>query len=287
VRRALDLLGFPPDAKLLIIHADDLGMCHSVNAATFEALDEHAISSASVMVPCPWLGEVAEYARRAPGADLGVHLTLTSEWKHYRWRPVSDQPSSSLVDDTGHFFDAASATWKLAEVALELSAQVLAAKRAGLAPTHIDSHMLAVFGNAELTRAYIELGRKNEIPFLASGPLMSSLESMIGDTDIVVDNIYSLRPGLPPNEWKQYYLRVLASITPGLNQLIVHLGYDDPELQAVTSGRAFWGAAWRQRDYDAVMSEEFKLALREHNIQLIGWNKLNSLRHLPATTSED
>lgn len=77
--RALDLLGYPADAKLLIIHADDLGMCRSVNAAIFKALDEQAISSASAMVPCPCFGEAAEYAKRKPGRDLGIHLTLTSE----------------------------------------------------------------------------------------------------------------------------------------------------------------------------------------------------------------
>ena len=80
MKRALDLLGLPPDAKLLIIHGDDLGMCHSVNAATFKALDEQAISSASAMVPCPWFSEVAEYARGNPGNDLGVHVVRNSPY---------------------------------------------------------------------------------------------------------------------------------------------------------------------------------------------------------------
>jgi hypothetical protein len=281
VKRALDLLGFPRDAKLLIIHGDDLGMCHSVNAATFKALDEQAISSASAMVPCPWFPEVAEYAIRNSGADLGIHLTLTSEWKYYRWRPIVGDQGLSLVDDTGHFFHhATGAAWNLDEARMELSAQIVQAGRAGIVSTHIDSHMLSVLENVDLTKAYIELGRSNGIPFLISDSLTTGIEHLVIDTDIVVDKVFSLRPGLPEHEWKEYYLRVLRSITPGLNQLIVHLGYDDPELQAVTSGHAFWGAAWRQRDHDAVMSDEFRSALKEHNIQLIGWNKLNSLRTL-------
>jgi chitin disaccharide deacetylase len=148
LKRALDLLGLSPDAKLLIIHADDLGMCHSANAATFKALDEQAISSASAMVPCPWFSEVAEYARANPGGDLGVHLTLTSEWKYYRWRPVASHQFASLVDDTGHFFHhATGASWNLDEAQIELSAQVSHAKHAGVVPTHIDSHALSVFTN--------------------------------------------------------------------------------------------------------------------------------------------
>ncbi len=288
MKRALDLLGCPPDAKLLIVHADDLGMCHSVNAATFEALDEQAITSASVMVPCAWFPEVAEYATRNPKRDLGIHLTLTSEWKQYRWRPlIGVESGASLVDGTGHFLPRAPAAgWKLEEARSELSAQLEHARRTGLIPTHIDSHMLSVFGNADLTKAYFDLGRQIGIPFFVSSPLIPGLEHLITDADIVVDNVFSLRPGLPEREWTEYYLRVLRSLKPGLNLLIVHLGYDDTELQAVTSGHAFWGAAWRQRDYDAVMSEEFRSAIKENNIQLMGWNQLNSLRQLSASGSE-
>ena len=158
MKSALELLGYAPEAKLLIVHADDLGMCHSVNAATCKALDEQAITSASVMVPCAWFCEAAEYASRNAGRDVGIHLTLTSEWTQYRWRPLAG--GTSLTDGTGHFLSRAPASgWKLDEARLELSMQIERAQRAGLAPTHLDSHMLAVFGNADLTAAYFELGR--------------------------------------------------------------------------------------------------------------------------------
>jgi hypothetical protein len=212
-------------------------------------------------------------------------LTLTSEWAHHRWGPILGIDSvASLVDEGGHFFPRAQVnTWKLEEVREELSAQIQKVKNAGVVPTHIDSHMLAVFGSVDLTKTYTGLGRKNGVPFLSAasffaGSLGSELDRIISDSDIVVDNIFSLRPGLPEREWKNYYLRVLKALKPGLNQLIVHLGYDDAELRAITSGHAFWGAAWRQRDYDAVMSEEFRSAVKEENIQLVGWNQLNSLR---------
>jgi chitin disaccharide deacetylase len=169
---------------------------------------------------------------------------------------------------------------------MEWSAQILQARQTGMNPTHIDSHMLCALANPALAKVYIELGRSNGIPFLISSSLNSEVEHLLTNTDIVVDQVFSLRPGLPHKHWEQYYLRVLRSISPGLNVLIVHLGYDDAELQAVTAGRAFWGAAWRQRDYDAVTSDAFRSALKEYNIQLIGWNKLTSLTQGRPSASE-
>ena len=88
-------LGYPASARLLVIHADDLGMAHSVNSAIFEAFENHWITSASILVPCPWFPEVATWAKTHPDADLGIHLDLNSEWTTYRWRPISPGENSA------------------------------------------------------------------------------------------------------------------------------------------------------------------------------------------------
>src|SRR5829696_2193151 len=142
-RSLAERLGYPRDAKLVIVHADDLGMSHSVNAATIKAFESGLVNSGSIMVPCPWLPEIAAYARANPQADLGLHLTLTSEWTNFRWSPVSPRDRvPSLLDKDGYFRLTESEAAKYAdpkEVELEVRAQIERAKAAGIVPTHLDS----------------------------------------------------------------------------------------------------------------------------------------------------
>ena len=268
-------LGYPANAKLLILHGDDLGVAHSVDAASLDALDRGAITSASIMMPTPWVTEVAAYARAHPSADLGLHLTLTSEWETYRWGSVEAKDKvQSLLDSTGTFpsdVPPVVARAKVAEVELELRAQVERALALGIRPTHLDSHMGALFGSAELIATYIKVAHDYRLPFLAPRGLP------VGPNDVVLDQIVIAGPEVARDRWKQFYLDAIAGLKPGLTEMIVHLGHDDAELQAVTVNHEPYGSAWRQRDYDVVTSAEFKKALADNHVVLVRWRDLGKL----------
>lgn len=272
-------LGHPADAKLLILHGDDLGVAHSADSAIFDALDRGAISSASIMVPTPWLTEVAAYARAHPNADLGLHLTLTSEWKTYRWGSVeSSDKVPSLVDSTGTFPSdekTVAARAKPLEVERELRAQVERALALGIRPTHLDSHMGALFTTPELNAVYEKVARAYHLPFLTlRGSPRAAPQTPLSPSDVALDAVVIAGPQVPRDQWKAYYLGEIAKLKPGLTEMIVHLGYDDSELQAVMVDHEPYGSAWRQRDYDVVTSPEFKKALRDNHVILVTWREL-------------
>lgn len=271
-------LGYAPDSRLLIIHSDDLGMAHSVDMAAFEALEKGWISSASIMVPCPWFSEVAEFARRNQQLDLGLHLTLTSEWKSYRWGPSSRNPVPSLVDKH-HYLPHATAALKAADPAdvdQELRAQVEKARAAGVNFTHLDSHMGALFETAELYRVYQQVAHDYHVPNLlanAGSPHGKHKLEVAVDT-LVISKDLQMRPFRSRKKWRKTYEQMLRQLKPGgVYQLILHLGLDNAELKAI-SGDASWGATWRQADYDLVRDPEFQQFLREQKFVIITWKDL-------------
>ena len=278
-------LGHPANSKLLILHADDLGAAHSVNAASFDALDKGAISSASVMIPTPWIAEVAAYARTHPNADLGLHLTLNAEWETYKWGSVESKDKvPSLLDSAGVFPNETApvaARAKADEVERELRAQVDRALALGIRPTHLDSHMGALFTTPELIGTYIKVARAYRLPFLALRGDPRSPTPFLTDKDVVLDAVVIAGPEVPREQWKDFYLKAIAGLKPGLTEMIVHLGYDDAELRAVTVNHEPYGSAWRQRDYDVVMSPEFKKALQDNKVILVTWKDLLRIAQQP------
>jgi chitin disaccharide deacetylase len=276
-------LGYPADSKLLIIHADDLAVAHSEDAASFDALDKRAASSASIMIPCPWLTEVADYAMAHPDADLGLHLTLTSEWQVYRWGPVSprDQvpslfgPSGYLWPETGPAVEHIKAD----EAEREIRAQVERAEAMGIHPTHLDSHMAVLFARPDLFAAYVKVAHEYRLPFLAMRDANAppALRAVLSDKDIVPDAIVMANPKIAASEWTNFYATAIQNLKPGFTEIIVHLGHDDAELRAVTLNHPDYGAAWRQRDYDVITSPEFKRQLDQHHVILIHWSEIKKL----------
>ena len=279
-------LGHPADSKLLILHADDLGAAHSIDAASFDALDKGAVSSASVMVPTPWITEVAAYARAHPNADLGLHLTLTSEWETYRWGSVEPADKvPSLLDSAGTFPNdekLVAANAKPVEVEREIRAQINRALALGIRPTHLDSHMGSLFTTPELIATYVKVAHEYRLPFLAiKGSALAAPQAGLTAKDVVLDAVIIADREVPRDQWKEFYLKAIANLKPGLTEIIVHLGHDDSELQAVTVNHEPYGSAWRQRDYDVMTSPEFKKALQDNHVILVTWKELGEAR---ATT---
>ncbi len=275
-------LGYPRDARLLIIHADDFGMSHSVNRATIEALTNRWITSASILVPCPWFPEVVRFARANPGADLGIHMAVNSEWTTFRWGPVSSRSDvPSLLDAEGYLpliEQTVVAQAKPAEVERELRAQVDRARTAGIPLTHLDSHMATLFRSREFFEVYRRMGADYRLPVLleragARGGDEAPFETG-AQPDALVDRVLSIEPGVSASGWQGAYEKMLAPLPPGVYQLIVHLAYDDEEMRGATADHPDWGAAWRQQDLELVRSESFRKFLADQKFILIGWREL-------------
>ncbi|NAS13214.1 polysaccharide deacetylase family protein [Poritiphilus flavus] len=275
-------LGYPKDSKLLIIHADDLGVTHSENMASIEGLEKTPVNSASIMVPCPWFPEIADYARKNSSRDLGVHLTLNSEWNYYKWGPVSSVDAvPSLVNKDGYFYasvDSLLSVGKAEEVEIELRNQVKKAYQSGIDLTHLDAHMGAAASRPDYLAAYMKIGKEFQLPVLLDGRIYQiqdqGVKDLLDERTVVMDNILGAAPSDFDQGMAAYYKSVLNNLSPGLNCLLIHLAYDDEETRAVTVDHPYWGAEWRQADVDFFSSQECKELLEEQNIILVTWREL-------------
>jgi predicted glycoside hydrolase/deacetylase ChbG (UPF0249 family) len=274
-------LGYARDARLVIVHADDLGMTHSVNAASIKGLESGLVTSASIMVPCPWFPEMAEYAKAHTDVDLGLHLTLTSERVFYRWGPVAPRDTvPSLVDANGYFHLNWTDTTHIdaKEVELELRAQIERAIGMGVRPTHLDSHQYRLFENGkDIFESVLRVAHEYKLPLFVVRDWFAGrpyLESSLGPDDLVADHTVTIEPGVAPQKWADFYTAALKNLQPGVTVFIIHLAFDDEEMRAATRERDTWGAAWRQRDFNFFTSERFRALVRDENIKLVTWREL-------------
>lgn len=276
-----DRLGYPSGTKLLILHADDLGETHAVNAAAMKALEAGAINSASLMAPCPWFPEIADFAKSHPDADFGLHLTVTSERVYYRWGPVAPADRvPTLLDADGYLHH----DWEhnqhvnASEVEIELRAQIERALAMGVRPTHLDSHQYRLIVNGKpLFEVMLRVAHQYKLPvFVTRGWFADHpyLEQNLGPDDIVLDHTVTISPEVPAEKWAEFYISALKNLQPGVTEFVIHPGFDDEELRAATRERATWGSAWRQRDFDFFTSGLVRQILVQENIKLITWREL-------------
>ena len=276
-----DRLGYPAGTKLVIIHADDLGETHAVNAAAIKALQSATINSASLMVPCPWFPEIADYANSHPDADFGLHLTLTSERVYYRWGPVAPADKvPSLVDKNGYFYH----DWEQNEhinpkdVEVELRAQIERALTMGVRPTHLDSHQYRlIMSGKELFDVMLRVAHEYKLPVFVTRDWFADhpyLQQSLGPEDILLDHTVTIGPEVAPEKWAEFYATALRNLKPGVTEFVIHPGFDNEELRAATRERSTWGSAWRQRDYDFFTSAQFREIMAQQKIRPITWREL-------------
>ena len=276
----IEKMGYSKGDKLLIIHADDLGLSKSVNKASFGALKKGYVNSGSIMMPCDYVSEVREFANENPKIDLGLHLTVTSEWRDYKWSGVlSPIKTPSLINKKGVFpktpkqFVLNAETHDLKK---ELQAQIDLSRSMGLNPTHIDSHEGALFFNEGLFKVYLEVGEENKLPVFVPKAVAIHFDKDFPKPKnlVVIENFFMAESGLKHEKWESFYLNVLDNVMPGLNQLVVHLGYDDKEMRAICVDHPNFGSKWRNLDYDIVSSDLFREALKRNKIKLVTWGEI-------------
>ena len=276
-------LGFESTDKLLIIHADDLGLCESVNSATFESFKNGSISSASVMMTTDEVNEVASFTNNNQNYDIGIHLTVTSEWKLHKWGGVlNNEDISSILNKKNHLYwnkRKFTKNGKLNEIRKELQAQIDLGKSMGFNPSHIDSHEGALFFDPDIFKLYLDLAKENNL--LAFVPIQASVhfdQSFKKPKHaVIIDQFHMLPEGTNVNEIKDYYFNVVENLKPGLSQIIVHLGKDEEELREITIDHPNFDYRWRQLDFDVFNSRDFKDHLEKHSIKVINWEDLKKL----------
>jgi len=274
----LKKLGFNATERVVIINADDIGMCQATLPAFFDLVESGLVSSGSVMVPCPWFPEAASFCRKRTFVDIGIHLTLTSEWNSYRWGPVSTRdPASGLIDSEGYFYRNQS-MWERPDpqaISAEMLAQVDQARKAGMDLTHINCHMFATL-NTRLIGHYVGLGFDQRLPVLmVRQPQWVEIlsERAINGWEEqglpVFDHLREMYLNKPAEGRLDQARDVFDNLPPGLTYFMLHPAKDTHELRAITDD-------WQQRvaDYEAFMSAELHDHVRKSGVQVIGWRAL-------------
>ena len=285
-------LGWGPNDRVLIIHADDVGMNHATTLGAIDAYENGVVSSMSIMMPCPWVGEIAAYLKDHPNTDAGLHLAMTSEWDYYRWGPVAGKSAvPGLADEWGCLWDNNDLLSKHAtadEVEIEIRAQIARARAFGINPTHIDTHMGSLYARPDIAMRYAKVGVEMGIPIMAidlsarrlqeEAPDMATqfraMLTMVWEGGLpVIDSLVPADYGMAPEKKKDDYIRLLRELPPGVNELIVHCAKDTETFRAITGAAPRWIA-----DGQVMLDPDLKQVIKEEGIILTTWRELKARR---------
>ncbi len=257
-------LGFPTGKKVLILHADDIGMCEEANIAAFNYLEKKQIQSAAIMVPCPNAEEAITWAAERPTEDVGLHLTLTSEWKTYRWGSISDPKDvPGLLDKEGKLWRSVPEVVvhaSAAEVEKEIRAQIDKAISMGMKPSHIDTHMGTLYGDAEYVKVFMKVAEEYNIPanaidlsnetvaehFRNAGyPINDEVIQTIENYSLPKLDFFSSVPkGDTYEEKRENFFNLVKQLPIGLTEIIFHPSVQTENLKTITG-------SWQQRVWEA------------------------------------
>lgn len=284
----LKKLGFSAQDRAVIVHTDDIGMCHASVQAFKDLWNFGTITSGAVMVPCPWFPAVAQMCRENPEIDMGVHATLNAEWETYRWGPISTRdPESGLLDTDGYFNQWHQAVYDNAKpeaVEQEVNAQIERALAAGIDVTHVDSHMGTIM-NPKFIQSYIQAGASRLLPNMLPRMDAQGMDIMSLSTDEkqryepllqqfekmgipLVDGLLGM-PLDQPHGQMEIAKDLLGNLPVGITHFIFHPSIDTAELRSIAPD-------WESRvsNYNTFMSDELKQFLEREDIKPIGYRQL-------------
>ncbi len=275
-QRASELLGYPADARLLIINCDDFGMYHAINEAIFRSLTEGVARSTTVMMPCPWGLHALQVLGEHPEFAFGVHLTLVCDYGNYKWGPVASRERvPSLVDESGYFYryeriPELLAEAKVEELEVEFRAQIEIVLAAGLKPSHLDWHCLYEGGRPDVFDLTVGLAREYGLAVRVNAA--ASIERLQGQ-------------GLPTNDYDMMdsyrletegktarYVQMLRGLPVGLTEWAIHPSLGNAESQAIDGG---WPV--RKADFDFLISREARETVKEEGIILLDFRALQAV----------
>ncbi|MEN6574700.1 MAG: polysaccharide deacetylase family protein [Phycisphaerales bacterium] len=285
-------LGWPAGSRVVIFHVDDAGMSYDSNLGVTRAIEQGVATSTSIMMPCPWVPQFATYVREHPQIDAGIHLTLTAEWKNYRWGPVAGRSAvPGLVDEHGYLWHEVEDVVGHAtpdEFEAEIRAQLDKALAMGIQPTHLDSHMGTCF-QPQFIERYVKVGIEKQVPILlfaghlqhvgeevgAFRPLLSILAQRVWGAGLpVIDDLVTSPTSANDFEGrKRELIELLGAMKPGITEIIVHCTAPTEVFQHISgSGRA------REAELKLMIDPDVRAFIKDQGIILTTWRELKSRR---------